>query len=212
MKPRLLAAALALLIGLPVGSQADELVLCSPPAESILKVSLHPQHAENWCWAASLQMILEYLGQPSNNVEQCVQANVKFSRNDCCPPNNQSIPLECDRTAWPAFENYSNQNGVKFQYKVTSNAPLDKDVLEKQLAPRSADHVCSFTPFAFTWKYVGTGGHMMVATGYRKIGDQFFVEVNDPKEVDQGSTRELTYDQYVSSAKYTHWNDYYDIK
>ncbi len=188
---------------------AEDPIACNPPASSSLNVRPIPQHATNWCWAASAQMILQYLGNTSPAAEQCAQANAKFQRKDCC---DHPIPDGCDQTGWPEFENFSNRNGAKLTYRTTSYAPLSKEALEAQLAPQSVDNICRFSPFAFSWQNVGGSGHMMVATGYKVVAGQLIVLVNDPRGVDEGSTRELTYEEYVSSTKYTHWNDYYDIK
>src|SRR5665213_927301 len=54
---------------------------CVPAAISSLNVVLRAQKTEQWCWAASAQMLMEYLGK---TVEQCDQANVRLGRSDCC--------------------------------------------------------------------------------------------------------------------------------
>ena len=54
---------------------------CTPGLTGSLPVTLHPQETANWCWAASGQMVMDYLG---NNVSQCTEANNRFYRSDCC--------------------------------------------------------------------------------------------------------------------------------
>lgn len=64
---------------------------CSPALIGSLPVTLHPQETQNWCWAASGQMVMDYLG---HNVSQCVQANNRFGRNDCCEIDLCPTPTE----------------------------------------------------------------------------------------------------------------------
>lgn len=183
---------------------------CTPPASSQLTVPLRAQEASNWCWAASAQMIVEYLGHSGTDSTQCSQANRKnFTHKNCC---SKPIPAECDQPEWPDFSYFTDRGGRTITYKMTQNAPLSEEKVKSLLAPRDPKNPCSFTPFAFTWHYTGTGGHMMVATGYRIVDGELVIEVNNPLAVNKGSTQELLYEQYVSSSTYTHWNDYYDFQ
>ncbi len=43
------------------------------------------QEKSNWCWAASMQAVLEVYG---TNVTQCQEANWLFGHNDCCNAGN----------------------------------------------------------------------------------------------------------------------------
>ena len=67
------------------------------------------------------------------------------------------------------------------------------------------------TPFAFSWKWDGGGGHMMVVTGYKVIGAQNYVSINDPWSPNVGDQRDILYADYVDGSGYTHWTDYYDV-
>lgn len=184
---------------------------CKPKASESLPVTLHPQETGMWCWAASAQMVMDYLG---HNVSQCVQANNRFGRNDCCnidlcpPPTetpcNQPGGHPCACSGWPEFNKYD------FDFKRTSNAPLNWDQLKKQISQESA---CGKKPFCFTWHWNGGGGHMMVAIGYTVIDDSIrFVERNDPWAPCAGNHDFITYSAYVSGPGYTHWDDFYDIR
>ena len=68
---------------------------CDPPVTTELQVTLRPQKTGMWCWAASGQMVMEYLGKP---VEQCIQANNRLNRSDCC---KSPTPDECVMGGWP---------------------------------------------------------------------------------------------------------------
>ena len=173
--------------------------ICRPTKTTTLNVTLRPQQTDEWCWAASAQMIMQYLGK---SVAQCVEANNEFGRSDCC---NTPTPAACVNGGWPQFNLYG------FTFKMTQDAPLPWPTLEAQLARGKA---CGATPFGFSWHWVGGGGHMMVATGYtRALNGEQYVFVNNPWPPNVGATQTILYDVYVEQpGDHTHWNDYYDVK
>jgi hypothetical protein len=179
------------------------MVCCNPDPSESLAVQLYPQETRMWCWAASAQMVMHYLG---HDVEQCVQANNRFGRTDCCnidtcpnPPHTHA----CVSGGWPEFDKYG------FTSKHTTNAPLSWEDLTEQISTAS---YCKKKPFCFTWHWVGTGGHMMVAHGYQTINEVNYVSVRDPWPPCVGDSYIITYDYYVASpGHHTHWDDYYDV-
>src|SRR5207244_11161457 len=74
--------------------------VCTPPAASHLAVTLRPQQTNMWCWAASGQMVMEFLGV---TVQQCTGANNGFGRSGCC---NTPTPGSCVNGGWPEFDKY----------------------------------------------------------------------------------------------------------
>jgi len=175
---------------------------CKPAVVGSLAVTLHPQETSMWCWAASGQMVMDYLG---NNVAQCTQANNRFNRNDCCDIDlcpNPDNGHACATGGWPEFDKYG------FTFKKTTNAPLSWDDLRKQI---SNEKYCKKKPFAFTWAWDGGGGHMMVAKGYLTLNNTNYVVMLDPWAPCVGDERIITYDDYDDGAGYSHWNDYYDV-
>jgi hypothetical protein len=175
---------------------------CDPPVTTELQVTLRPQKTDMWCWAASGQMVMEYLGKP---VEQCIQANNRLHRSDCC---KSPTPDECVLGGWPEFDKYG------FQFKRTNGTALPWDQLRRELAAKTGGGPCSFTPFAFSWRWIGNGGHMMVATGYTTTPDgKNYVHINDPWEPNIGTTRTILYDVYDQlPGDHTHWDDFYDVR
>ncbi|UCE25148.1 MAG: hypothetical protein JSU74_03620 [Candidatus Zixiibacteriota bacterium] len=168
---------------------------CEPPATISLAVTIHPQETGVWCWAASGQMVMDYLG---HNVTQCTQANNRFGRTDCCTTR----PAACVNTGWPEFAKYD------FSFDRTSDAALSWNNLKKQISTSS---YCEKKPFCFSWHWNGGGGHMMVAMGYKTVGTTNWVEMIDPLPVNIGDQRFITYNAYVSGTGYTHWDDFYNI-
>jgi|SRR5205809_3227036 len=175
--------------------------ICRPGASANLPIPLKPQETLMWCWAASGEMVMAYLGKP---VRQCIQANNLFSLKgvDCCA---QPVANGCVNGGWPEFQKY----GVSYQK--TSNLPLSWDQLTDQL-------YCQKKPIAFSWGWIDdigqqNGGHMMVAVGYVPINGTDFVTVNDPWPPGQGGDlAQTTYANYVSGPDHVHWDDFYDFK
>lgn len=186
---------------------------CSPGPVTSLPVTLHPQETGMWCWAASGQMVMHYLG---NNVAQCTQANNRFGRTDCCtidlcPSPTEPVPAwpnpcKCVCGGWPEFEKYG------FTFQRTTNAPLSWDDLKEQI---SDSPYCKRKPFAFTWAWPPRpygGGHVMVAKGYADLPVGRFVVMLDPWAPCVGDERVITYEYYVESpGHHEHWDDFYDV-
>lgn len=64
------------------------LLMCSVSCPDLLDIGIVPireieQEKTNWCWAASMEAILEMDG---TTVTQCQEANWLWSRTDCCNP------------------------------------------------------------------------------------------------------------------------------
>lgn len=173
--------------------------VCNPPLISSLPVTLHPQETDMWCWAASGQMVMDFLG---NNVSQCTQANNRFGVTNCpCQQCTSPIPNPpCVNGGWPEFEKYG------FTYQRTSNTALTWSQLREELA-----QTCNKRPVAFSWHWDGGGGHMMVVNGYVTAGGVNYVSILDPWSPCAGDTRIIPYDEYVMGAGYTHWDDFYQI-
>jgi len=178
---------------------------CKPPLITSLPVTLHPQETGMWCWAASGQMVMHYLG---HDVDQCTQANNRFGRSDCCTIDLCPSPTEpsshaCVTGGWPEFDKYG------FTFDRTSDAALSWDDLRKQT---SQTKYCKGKPFAFSWHWPGGGGHMMVVKGYLSLEGTKYVAVLDPWAPCTGAEYIWTYDYYVeSTGHHTHWDDFYNV-
>ena len=176
---------------------------CTPGPISNLPAALHSQETSMWCWAASGQMAMDYLGA---DVAQCTQANNRFGRTDCPCGQCGSSPVSnppCVQGGWPEFNKYG------FTFKRTSNTALSWDDLTEELSQRP---YCGSTPVAFSWHWLGGGGHMMVVTGFVEVGGVRYVAIHDPWAPCTGDTRIITYSAYVSGSSYTHWDDFYEIR
>lgn len=157
----------------------------------VLAVPLLPQQTNQWCWAASAEMMMRHLSQ---DVPQCLQANYRLGRGDCC---TQPVPVECVKPGWPEFDKHD------FSARTTDDGALSFAQLKAQIDQG--------LPVGFSWGWSGGGGHMMVAIGYRTANGKNYVTIHDPWPPNQGDRREISYEAYVSGTYYTHWSDFYNL-
>lgn len=168
------------------------LLASSAASAGILPVPLDGQETSQWCWAASGQMIMNYLG--ATKVTQCDQANKRLGRTDCC---NSPVPSACVQPGWPEMEKYG------FAY-TTYNGALPWSSLVSEID--------AGRPVAFAWGWTGGGGHMMVASGYLVSRAGNYVYMNNPSPVGSGDQYYITYSEYVSGTDHVHWSDLYNIR
>jgi|SRR5712671_1417861 len=176
---------LALLLA-PLGQSAE------PHSRAgTLNVPLKSQMTEMWCWAACAEMVCGYFGV---SITQCGQANASFGRRDCCA---STPPEECVYGGWPDFHRYG------IVAKRTNDVALRWNELRDEI-------VANKRPVIFTWHWIGTGGHMMVACGIEEREGVRWVYVRDPWEPRPPRFfRRVTYDEFVSGSDHTHWDDFY---
>lgn len=155
-----------------------------------LPVPLDGQKTSMWCWAASGQMIMNYLG--ATGVQQCKEANLELGRTDCC---DVQTPAACVKGGHTQFTEYH------FDYQTSPQMSF-------QAIQYEIDHG---RPIEFAWNWDGGGGHVMVAIGYKIVGNVNYVTINNPIPVGMGATYDLTYAAWVSGAGYTHQVDYFNI-
>ena len=171
---------------------------CTPPVTKVLNTPLKAQETDQWCWAASGQMIMAF---HNHDVSQCLQANNYFHRPDCCLDDK---PAQCIQGGWPEFDKYN------FDFDRLSDANLDWDKLRDQIGCKSA-------PVAFSWHWIPQGGgHMMVVRGYTTAPDgSRTLYINNPwppRPDGAGEQRMISYQDYVAGSNHTHWDDFYNIR
>ena len=97
---------------------------CKPALVGDLPVTLHPQETGMWCWAASGQMVMDYLG---TSPSQCTQANNRFGRTDCCTIDLCPLPTEPSPASSPRVPARSARTGF-------SHAFLQEETLHFHMA------------------------------------------------------------------------------
>ncbi len=171
---------------------------CKPEIIGNVPNTLRPQETNNWCWAATTQMLAQHFGIA---VTQCDLANHRFGKSNCCTYENNNSPCpktaDCNHPGWLELDFV----GLKFS---ESETPLSLSTLKKQI-------FCSKKPMAYA--YGGTGvGHVLVIKGYVTVGGTNYLVLNDPWSPCYGSERLITYEEYADPAgSVTHWDTFYNI-
>lgn len=198
--PVLLCMSMFILITHPKVVYADE---TGQMVLKILQVPLFAQQTPNWCWAASGEMIMDYLGR---EVPQCLQVGNILAESsgsgscDCC---QKPRPGNCiDQRGWPDYDQY------EFYFSGKPGGLSWEELI---------DQIDSNKPVGFSWKWEDSGSHYMVARGYIILNDIRMVVMNDPIPWSEckckgGSVKIISYRDYVEFPyRYTHWYDDYNI-
>jgi hypothetical protein len=203
----------------------------------ILDIRGYAQEAEQWCWAASGQAVMEFLApELKSEVCQCRQAELRASGLKCCSVADSCIPLGsldplCRDAGWPAFGKYG------FEFRTTCDATPESDWDqcdgEALTWQQLTDEIRSGRPVVFSQRPSDQRrevavGHSMIAFGYTTIMEQGlekrWVLVFDPKRICRSSCdrREppccrgdaswFSYDEYRRQHGHSHWIDFYGIK
>jgi hypothetical protein len=142
--------------GEPSTSERDK-----PPDRWTLPVVLRPQETELWCWAATGQMAMEFLGK---SIAQGEVVNLVLHRDDC---GRHPAPGPCVKGGSVVLTPFG------FQFDL-SPTPLSESELVRQLYTLRR-------PVPFSWQFPGGGGHASLAVGYARTPDgSFLVECLDP--------------------------------
>jgi hypothetical protein len=151
---------------------------CTPNKLSGLNVRLIPQHRDWWCWAATTEMISEYLG---HRVDQCQSANyIHGTPPDCCLGCTGNC--DCWGRNWGAtIDNIKNNWrhwGFDFKYK--------KDVIswDSLKIVTSISTFCCKSPIQAIWIWNSGSGHVITIYGYAEIGTTHYVSYINPLPVD----------------------------
>ena len=187
-KPLLTGIALLMLAG-----------CCKPEISGNVANTLRPQETNNWCWAATTQMLVQHLGV---SVTQCSLANARFTRTDCCNPQNDGSTCpktnNCNMPGWIMLDFC----GCKSDETETALSWAD---LRKQI-------FCSKKPMAWAYGTEGVVGHVVAVKGYITLGGTNYVVLNDPWDPCNGQERIITYAEYTNPAgTSTHWTTWYNI-
>lgn len=173
---------------------------CKPEIVGNVPNTLRPQETNNWCWAATTQMLAQHFGI---SVTQCSLSNKDLNRNDCCTgaSSGSSCPKNnaCNKPGWPMLD------FVGLKFKETTSA-LSWEDLRKQI-------FCTKKPMGYAYGTPGVVGHVLVIKGYATLAGTNYVVLNDPWSPCVGQERLITYAEYMNPAgASTHWRTFYDLE
>ncbi|MDY7093686.1 MAG: papain-like cysteine protease family protein [Acidobacteriota bacterium] len=110
---------------IPLSLLETQPVLATLDEMHIVPIIYHDQLMDGWCWAATLEMVVDSL--TLEDVAQCTFANLEFQRDDCCPTNP-----ECDQgVALQEFPGILMNWGINADYE---QRPLNFDELKGEIA------------------------------------------------------------------------------
>ncbi|WP_430936585.1 papain-like cysteine protease family protein [Saccharicrinis sp. 156] len=172
---------------------------CTPEIIGSVPNTLRPQETNNWCWAATTQMLAQHHGII---VKQCDLANQRFGETTCCNPatDDDDCPKNalCNKPGWPMLDY------VGLKADETSTA-LSWTSLKKQI-------FCGNRPMGYAYGTPGIVGHVLVIKGYITVGGTNYIVLNDPWAPCVGSERLITYAEYANPAgTATHWTTFYNV-
>jgi len=200
--------------------------------ERILSLRFAPPdgRANNWCWAASGQMIMELLGEGPKQACQCRQAEQVLGVKGCCVTSSSCLPVDdlparCDQPRWPAFVEKPERYG--FEYKTTC------DALEKRQNDDACDsrplgwaeltaEICAGRPVIASLRARGSlTGHTVVVKGFSSRPARRVLVLDPSKlcpsnrdcegELDEGFW--ISYEEFAAGWDgLVHWVDFYGIR
>ena len=147
--------------------------LCGYSQTKSLNVTHVTQKDGTWCWAATIEMILKF---HNNSTNQCKIANYHFSKSCTCGGSCGSTGLKC-------IGNLASQNfKYLFQhygYSATPNTNIDWAVVKQQITD-SSPFVIGVNPASNSNNCTLT--HYVVGKGYREASDESlnFILADDP--------------------------------
>jgi len=195
-----------------------------------LRFSPPTGHANNWCWAASSQMIMELLGEAPQEACQCRQAEQVLGVKGCCVSPSSCLPADelpvgCDRPRWPSF--VERPDRYAFAYATTCDRlPGRQD--DEGCATRPLEwsaltaEICAGRPVIAALRPRGSPrGHTVVVKGFASRPDKRVLVVDPARvcpadrdcegELDEGFW--ISYDEYVAGWNgMVHWVDFYGIR
>jgi len=194
MKPR------QLIYGLPMCMLLLLAGCCDPEITGSVPNTLRPQETNNWCWAATTQMLAQHFGI---SISQCDLANHRFGKTNCCDFQNPGSPCpktnDCNSPGWLELD----FAGLTFKESASALSWTD---LRKQI-------YCSKKPMGYAYGTPGIVGHVVVIKGYASIGGTDYVVLNDPWSPCVGQERAIPYSEYADPAgSATHWDTWYDLE
>jgi hypothetical protein len=172
---------------------------CRPEIAGNVPNNLRAQETNNWCWAATTQMLAAHLGL---SVTQCALANHRFSKTNCCNPQTTGVSCpktnDCNTPGWLELD----FAGVKFSQTTTARSWQEI----------RGEVYCSKRPMGYAYGTPGVVGHVLVIKGYVTVAGTDYVILNDPWAPCGGQERLITYAEYADPAgTATHWNTWYGI-
>lgn len=178
MKQRYLSAIvivitlLSVLIAYPRESDAER-------GKCKLRVEFEAQQNENWCWVATVSMVLKSHGLP--NVEQCHLYDLAKANTTSCT-DMEKFPTKWQEknnlfgSPQEAAEAYDSHEPNTIEFKPPGEEPFSFEELANQICPSDGSR-----GRPVIWAYDGeNAAHDVVVYGYNDIGVGQLIYYHDP--------------------------------
>src|ERR1051326_4916220 len=119
---------------------------CRPEIIGSVPNTLRPQETDNWCWAATTQMLAEYLGL---SITQCALANHRFNKTNCCTEQTSGTP--CPRT-----DDCNTPGWVDLDLAPAKSRSTQPGVLQSSVLGHGVPEVCSVQQFVLLNRWLAS--------------------------------------------------------
>ncbi|MET0340050.1 MAG: papain-like cysteine protease family protein [Polyangiales bacterium] len=172
---------------------------CRPELVGSVANTLKPQETNNWCWAATTEMLANHFDLSAS---QCGLANHRFGKSNCCEAQTRgsSCPKtnDCNTPGWLELTHV----GLSFSESGTA----------RTWEAMRSEIYCGKRPMGYAYGTQGVVGHVLVVKGYVTVGSTRYLVLNDPWSPCSGTERLITYEEYADPAgTATHWNTWYQL-
>ena len=198
--------------------------------ERTLSLRYSPQAGRSSCWAASGQMVMEWLGEAPEHACQCRQAEQILGVKGCCASARSceradDAPPACDDARWPAFVDWPER--YRFDYRTTCDhlpGRQDDDACAANALPWQAlaAEICAGRPVLATLRDPASPrGHAVVVKGFSTHPSPRVLIVDPAQLCPEGRDCEgeldegfwLSYDEFAAGwGGRRHWVDFYGIR
>lgn len=197
--------------------------------ERTLGVRYSPQAGDNWCWAASSEMVMELLGVEAGRACQCRQAEEVLGVAGCCAAPGSCAPAgrvssRCDVALWPPFVERQGLFGIGYR-TTCDELPGRQDDDGCDARPLGwlalSAEICAGRPVLAAFRSrESVRGHLIVVKGFSTHGGRRVLVV-DPRRLcppDRDCEGELDEGFWVPYEEFStalgglgHWVDFYGI-
>ena len=172
---------------------------CNPEIAGNVPNTLRAQQTNNWCWAATTQMLAQHVGI---SVTQCDLANHRFGRSDCC--NNKNAGSDC-----PKIDACNQPGWLELDF---AGVKFEEQEAARTWAEIRSQIYCAKKPMGYAYGTPGVVGHVVVIKGYITVAGTNYVILNDPWAPCVGTERLLEYNSYADPpGTSTHWRTWFNI-
>ena len=156
-------------------------------SSTALPFDMQHQTQSNWCWAATSTSVSHFYYSASGWT-QCLVAGAELGLSNCC---NSPVPSACNV---PWYLDRALTRTLNFSSIVTGTITYSQILSELQHG----------RPIGARIGWSGGGGHFMVIYGCSRVGNTYYVDIDDPIYGKSHITLATFTNNYQGSGSWTH--------